>query len=233
DPASPFRDDSQGKACLTISGLEAEQDRENIIKTSTLPHDLPPRVNSLAADEGSMQHQLNELTDLCTRLQRQQTEMASKITAPDLEIASLKAKIKMLEEKDGEGADPSGEDATIKGKRLETGEEVGIEGCTDKGSNDTEEMYSPAGEIPTGSGVVPTASPIFTTATVATPYSRRKGKEKMVDSEMPKKKKLQEQMDVQMARQLEEKIARDAQRMNEQIARDAEITRIRVEEELQ
>nr|GFC23059.1 hypothetical protein [Tanacetum cinerariifolium] len=54
DPASPFRDDSQGKACLTISGLEAEQDRENIIKTSTLPHDLPPRVNSLAADEGNV-----------------------------------------------------------------------------------------------------------------------------------------------------------------------------------
>nr|GEZ93968.1 hypothetical protein [Tanacetum cinerariifolium] len=73
----------------------------------------------------------------------------------------------------------------------------------------------PAGEIPTvsvstSSGVVLTASPIFTTATVATPYSRRKGKEKMVESETPKKKKLQEQMDVQMARQLEEEMARDA-----------------------
>nr|GFC87215.1 hypothetical protein [Tanacetum cinerariifolium] len=40
----------------------------------------------------------------------------------------------------------------------------------------------PAGEIPTvsvptGSGVVPTASPIFTTATVATPCSRRKARD--------------------------------------------------------
>nr|GEU30189.1 hypothetical protein [Tanacetum cinerariifolium] len=96
----------------------------------------------------------------------------------------------------------------------------------------------PAGEIltvsvPTGSGVVPTACPIFTTATVATPYARRKGKEKMVESETPKKKKLQEQIDVKMARQLEEKMARDAQRMNEQIARDAKIARIHAEEELQ
>nr|GFA70736.1 hypothetical protein [Tanacetum cinerariifolium] len=54
--------------------------------------------------------------------------------------------------------------------------------------------------VPTGSGVVPTASPIFTTATVATPYTRRKGKEKMVESDTPKKKKLQEQIDVQIAR---------------------------------
>nr|GEV50274.1 hypothetical protein [Tanacetum cinerariifolium] len=98
-------------------------------------------------------------------------------------------------------------------------------------------------EVPTGSGSipiasplgtgVPTASPIFTTATVATPYTRRKGKEKMVESETPKKKKIQEQMDVQMARQLEEEIERDAQRMNEQIARDAKITKIHVKEELQ
>nr|GFD01841.1 hypothetical protein [Tanacetum cinerariifolium] len=45
--------------------------------------------------------------------------------------------------------------------------------------------------------------------------------------------KLQEQMDMQMARQLEEEMARDAQRMNEQIARDAEIAKIYAEEELQ
>nr|GEZ64601.1 hypothetical protein [Tanacetum cinerariifolium] len=95
------RDDSQGEACPTISGLEAEQDRENIIKTSTLPHDSSPRVTSFTADEGSMQHQLNKLTDLCTRLLRQQTEIASKIAAQDLEIISLKARIKMLEDKDG------------------------------------------------------------------------------------------------------------------------------------
>nr|GEU94235.1 hypothetical protein [Tanacetum cinerariifolium] len=193
-----------------------------------------------------------------------QAKMVSKITAQDLEISTLKVRIKLLEDRDGGGDDSSGEDATIKGRNLETTEESGIKRSTDKGSNDTEEIVnvltsldvasiltsrvqvsvppaaevptvsiSPAGEIPTGSGMVPTASPIFTTATVATPYSRKKGKEKVVESETPKKKKLQEQMDVQMARQLEEEMARDAQRMNEQIARDAEIARIHAEEELQ
>nr|GEU61130.1 hypothetical protein [Tanacetum cinerariifolium] len=235
EPASPLGDDSQGEACLTISGLEAEQDRANIIKTSTLPHDSPPMVTSLAANEGSMQQHLNELTDLCTRLQRQQTEMVSKLTAQDLEIVSLKAIIKMLEDKDGGVAEPSGEDATIKGRSLETGEKAGEEKSTERGSNYTEELanvltsldaaniltsgggavsVSPAGEIPTvsvhtGSDVVPTASPIFTTTIVATPYLRRK------------------------ARQLDEAMARDAQRMNEQITRDAEIARIHAEEELQ
>nr|GEV13349.1 hypothetical protein [Tanacetum cinerariifolium] len=183
----------------------------------------------------------------------------------DLEIATLKARIKNLEDRDGGDDDPSREDATIKGRRLETGEEARIERITEKGSDDTEEMVNvltfldaasvlssgvqvsvplavevatvsvpPATiSVPTGSDMVPTASPIFTTTTVATPYSRRKGKKKMVELETPKKKKLQEQMDVQMARQLEEEMERDAQIMNEQITRDAEIARIHAEEELQ
>nr|GEY71082.1 hypothetical protein [Tanacetum cinerariifolium] len=52
EPASPLRDVSQGKACPTVSSLEAEQDRANIGKTSTLPHESTSRVTSLAADEG-------------------------------------------------------------------------------------------------------------------------------------------------------------------------------------
>nr|GEW60489.1 xylulose kinase-1 [Tanacetum cinerariifolium] len=92
---------------------------------------------------------------------------------------------------------------TIKGWSLDTVEEAGIERSTEKGSNDTEELVNvltsldaaniltsgvqvvsvpPAVEvstvgIPTGSGLVPTASPIFTTASVVTPYSRCKEKE--------------------------------------------------------
>nr|GEW59590.1 hypothetical protein [Tanacetum cinerariifolium] len=122
--------------------MRAEQDKANIIKTSTLPYDSPPRVTSLATDEGSIQQQLNELTDLYTRLQRQQAEMASKITAQDLEIASLKARIKLLEDKDRGVAEPSREDATIKGKSLETGEEAAVEKSTKRGSNDTEKLVN-------------------------------------------------------------------------------------------
>nr|GEU89595.1 synaptobrevin, longin-like domain protein [Tanacetum cinerariifolium] len=259
EPASPLSDGSQGEDFLTVSGLEAEQDREIIIKTSTLPHDSTPRVTSFDADEGSMQHKLKELTDLCTCLQRQQDEMASKISAQDLKISSLKAKIKLLEDKDGVGAEPFGEDATIKGRSLETVEEVGIEKSTERGSNDKKELVNvltsvdaasiltsgvqvvsvpPAVEVatvsvPTGSGLVPTVSPIFTTASVVTPYLRRKGKEKMVESDTPKKKKLQEQIDVQVAREMEEQMVREDQRRNKQIARDAKIARIHAEEELQ
>nr|GEU87463.1 hypothetical protein [Tanacetum cinerariifolium] len=170
--------------------------------------------------------------DLCTRLQRQQDEMASKITAQDMEIATLKAKIKHLEDRNRGDDDPSGEDATIKRRRLETGEEAGIERSTEKEVSAVS-VHPATISVSTGSDVVPTASPIFTTATVTTPYSRRKGKEKMVESETPKKKKLQEQMDVLIVRQLEEEMAKDAQRMNEQITRDAEIARIHAEEELQ
>nr|GFB95854.1 hypothetical protein [Tanacetum cinerariifolium] len=48
---------------------------------------------------------------------------------------------------------------------------------TDSGSIPT--AGPSAVEVPTGSDVVPTASPVFATATVITPYRRRKGKEVM------------------------------------------------------
>nr|GEZ79485.1 hypothetical protein [Tanacetum cinerariifolium] len=249
-------------ACPTDSSLEADQDRENIAKTSTLPSDSTPRVTSLAVDEGSMQQKLNELTALCTSLQRQQSEMISKFALQELEINRLKARIKLLEDKDRGAAEQPGDDAPIKGKSLDEGEEA-----AERVSDDTEEMATiltsmdaasiltsggvqvvpTAAEvanatvsIPTGSGVVstasltiPTAALIFTTATESTPYTRRKGKETMVESETPKKNKVQEQIDVQLARELEEEMVRDTQRMNEQIARDAEIAKIHAEEELQ
>nr|GFD26316.1 hypothetical protein [Tanacetum cinerariifolium] len=49
----------------------------------------------------------------------------------------------------------------------------------------------------------------------------------------PKKKKLQEQIDAQVARELEEQQEREDIRMNEQIARDTEVARIYAEEEIQ
>nr|GEX93267.1 hypothetical protein [Tanacetum cinerariifolium] len=199
EPASPIGDDSQGEACPTDSGLAADQDRANIAKTSTLPSDSTPRVTSLAADEGTR----------------------------ELEINSLKARIKLLEDKDRGVAEHSGDDASIKGRSLDEKEEA-----AERVSDDIEEMATvltsmdaasiltsrgvqvvlTAAEvatatvsIPSGSGVVSTASPIiptvaplFTTATESTPYTRRKGKEKMVKSDTPKKKKLQEQIDVQV-----------------------------------
>nr|GEY06732.1 hypothetical protein [Tanacetum cinerariifolium] len=183
DLASPIEDDSQGEACPTDSGLAADQDRANIAKTSTLPSDSTSRVNSLAADEGSMQQKLDELTALCTSLQRQQSEMVSRFEAQELEINSLKARIKLLEDKDKGVIKQSGDDALIKGKRLDEEEEAAERVMVPTAAEVTTVTVS----IPTGSGVVftasptiPTAAPIFTTATESTPYTKRKGKEKMI-----------------------------------------------------
>nr|GEX40918.1 ribonuclease H-like domain-containing protein [Tanacetum cinerariifolium] len=41
--ASLLRDDNQGEAFPTVTSLDAGQDRENIIKTSALPHESTPR----------------------------------------------------------------------------------------------------------------------------------------------------------------------------------------------
>ncbi|GJY71974.1 hypothetical protein Tco_0475677 [Tanacetum coccineum] len=79
EPASPPRDDSHGEAFPTASSLDAGQDRENIPKTSAMPHESSPRVTSLGGDEGSLQLKLNELMDFCTKLQSQHSQMAAKI----------------------------------------------------------------------------------------------------------------------------------------------------------
>nr|GEY15340.1 hypothetical protein [Tanacetum cinerariifolium] len=162
---------------------------------------------------------------------RQQTEMASKIKAQDLEISSLKARIKLLEDKDRGSVEPSGDDAPIKGRSMEIGEEVRVKRSTERGSNDTKEMVNVLTSmdavnilisgvadvsvplvaevltigVPTVSGLVPTVSAIFTTASM---------------------------IDEQVAKEIEEGIAREDQRMNEQLVRHAEIARLHAKEEL-
>nr|GEU44900.1 hypothetical protein [Tanacetum cinerariifolium] len=90
-----------------------------------------------------------------------------------------------------------------------------------------------AAGVPTVSGSFPTVSAIFTTASVVTPYTRRprgitirgvqhmrsptieakdKGKQKVVESKVPKKRKLQEQIHAQVAREMEEEFARENHR---------------------
>nr|GFC94268.1 hypothetical protein [Tanacetum cinerariifolium] len=53
------------------------------------------------------------------------------------------------------------------------------------------------------------------------------------ESDTPKKKKLQEQIDAQVAKELEEQQEKESIRINKQIARDAQVARIHIEEELQ
>nr|GFB88132.1 hypothetical protein [Tanacetum cinerariifolium] len=126
------------------------------------------------------------------------------------------------------------------------------EAAAERISNDSEEITRVltsmdaatvlAGEtdVPTGSGFIPTAGPpatVISTGSEVGPtaspiVTRKKGKEVIVESDTPKKKKLQEQIDAQVARELEEQQEREDMRINEQIARDAEVARIHAEEEL-
>nr|GEW21443.1 hypothetical protein [Tanacetum cinerariifolium] len=243
EPVSLSRDDRHGEAFPIVSSLDARQDRENIAKTSAMSHESSPRVPFLDADEGSMQHRLHELMELCTSLQRQPSQMAKKIKDQDIEISGLQARVKSLEDKEKRHEEPIQKDAPIIGGIIDIWEELGADKSTEKGSNDTKDMVnvlssmdaanilssggaafstasvSPADVFPTAG--VPTVSAIFTTASVATPYTRRS-----------REKKLQEQIDAQVAREMEEEFARENQRLSKQVSRDSEISRIRVEEEL-
>nr|GFB50487.1 hypothetical protein [Tanacetum cinerariifolium] len=174
EPASPVTDDNQGEACLTDSGFIADQDRATIAKSSTLPR---------------------------------------------VEIIRLKERVKILEDKEGVIRDKSGDDAPIKGKSNNEGEAT-----AERISNDSEEIarvltsmdaatvLARETNVPTGSGFIPTAGPpatVISTSSEVGPTAspivkRRKRKEVMVEFDTPKKKRLQEQIDAQVARELEE-----------------------------
>nr|GEV89571.1 hypothetical protein [Tanacetum cinerariifolium] len=192
EPASPLRDVSQGEACPTDSGFIADQDRATIAKSFTLPYDSAPRITSPAADEGSMQPMISELTALCTSLQRQHSELLAKFQAQEVEINRLKERVKLLKDRDRVAAQRSRDDAPIKCRSLDE-----REAATER-SGSIPTASPPADKVPTGSDVVPTASPVFATATVVTPYRRRKGKEVMAKSKTLKKQRVQEQIDDQL-----------------------------------
>nr|GFB13709.1 copia protein [Tanacetum cinerariifolium] len=161
-------------------------------------------ITSPAVDEGSMQHNIFELMALCTSLQRQYSELQANFQAQKEEIVKLKDRVKVFEDREEEIARVwTSMDAAI----VLAG---GIDVPT--GSGFIPPVGPPATVISTSSEVGPTASPIVT---------RRKGKEVMVESDTLKKKKLQEQIDAQVARELEEQQEKQNMRMNEQIARDA------------
>nr|GEU50126.1 putative ribonuclease H-like domain-containing protein [Tanacetum cinerariifolium] len=243
EPAYHLRDDIQREAFLTVTSLDAGQDKENIIKTSAFPYKSTPRVTSLDADKGSMQQQLQELMDLYTSLQRQQTQMAAKIKDQDLEISSLKARVKILEDKERGRVEPAQEDAPIKGGMVNVLSFMKAANILTSGVPTVSVSLVAAAttvDVPTVSGLFPTISATFTTASVVTPYSIRsrgisikdKGTEKVVESEVPKKRKLKEHIDAQVAKEMEEDFARENQRLNEQLTRDSKIARLYAEEEL-
>ncbi|GJY84393.1 hypothetical protein Tco_0497769 [Tanacetum coccineum] len=97
-------DDSLVSAATTASSLEAEQDRGNIDKTqskATPNEPSSPRTssggNTLRSGEDSMK--LQELMELCTNLQQRVLDLETTKTSQANEIASLKRRVKKLEQK--------------------------------------------------------------------------------------------------------------------------------------
>nr|GEV81542.1 ribonuclease H-like domain-containing protein [Tanacetum cinerariifolium] len=230
EPASPVRDVSKGEACPTDSGLIADQDIETIAKSSTLPHDTAPRVTSPAAVEGTQEVEINKLKARVKILEDNQGVIGARSAddAPikgrriDVEegttrrVSSDTEEIRMYE---GEVAvERTSEDIEEMATVLTSmdGATVLAGGINDvpTGSSSIPTAGPSAADIPTSSEVVPTASLVFATATVVTSYSRRKGKEVMVESNTPKKQRLQEQIDAQVARELEEHQEREDKRIN-------------------
>nr|GFB68811.1 hypothetical protein [Tanacetum cinerariifolium] len=153
-----------------------------------------------------MQQRIHELMELCTILQRQQSYMAAKIKDQDKEISELKARVNFLEDKESRNVEPTQEVAPI------TGGIISMEAMNILTSRGAAASVSPSDVlltvgVPTVSGSFPTVCAIFTTASV-------------------------EQIDAQVAREMEEEFARENQRLSEQLARDFEITRLHAEEEL-
>nr|GEV68718.1 hypothetical protein [Tanacetum cinerariifolium] len=171
--------------------------------------------------------------------------MAAKIKDQDVEISGLKGRVKFLKDNDRGSVDLTQEDALITGGIMEIGEEVGAEKSTKLGRNDTEEMVNVLSSLEvtnilTSEVAAASISPAVGVSAAGVPTHRRspiigakdKGKQKVVESEVPKKRKIQEQIDAQVAREMEEEFARENQRLSEQLARDSEIARLHVEEEL-
>nr|GFB73752.1 hypothetical protein [Tanacetum cinerariifolium] len=207
EPASPVRDVSEGEACPTESGFIADQDRAIIAKSSTLPHDSAPK-------------------------------------AQEVEILRLKERVQVLKDRESVAAKQFGDDAPIKGRSINE-EEAAVERISDDSeelarvltSMDAATVLSGGIDVPTGSDSIPTAGPpaadistgsevVPTASLIVTSYSRRKDKEVMVESDTLKKQRLQEQIDAQVAKELEEQQEKENMRMNEQIARDVEVARI-------
>nr|GFC01364.1 hypothetical protein [Tanacetum cinerariifolium] len=85
------------EAFLTVTSLDAGQDRKNIAKTSAMPHKASPKVTSCGG-EGSMQQKLQELMDICTSLQRQHSLIEERVQSQDIEITQLKTRVNTLED---------------------------------------------------------------------------------------------------------------------------------------
>nr|GFA15641.1 hypothetical protein [Tanacetum cinerariifolium] len=215
--------DSLDKSNETIAKLKRKKEKVKKQKSSKAAPRIETSTEDVTEEKIKEMMQLVPVEDVYVQALQVKHPIVN-WKAQEEEIVKLKDKVKVLEDKEDVTATQSGNDAPIKGRSINEGE-----AAAKRISNDSEEVATvltsmDAATVLAGGIDSHWKCPIVT---------RRKDKKVMVESDTPKKKKLQEQIDAHVARELEEQQEKENIRMNEQIARDAEVTRIHVEEELQ
>nr|GEV29504.1 hypothetical protein [Tanacetum cinerariifolium] len=205
---------AQSSALLTVANETASPVRDVILE------DRESVAAKQSGDDAPIKgRSINEGEAVAERISNDSEEIARVLTSMDASTVLAGG----IDVPTGSGSIPTaGPPATV----ISTGK-LPLEKRIELSSGSIPTAGPPATVISTGSEVGPTSSLIVTS------YSRIKGKEVTVESNTPKKQRLQEQIDAQVARELEEQQEKENIRMNEQIARDAEVARIHAEEELQ
>nr|GEV84867.1 hypothetical protein [Tanacetum cinerariifolium] len=222
-----------GEAFPTVTHLNAGQDRENIAKTSAMPHEASPRVTSLGGGEGNERKIFSVGCSIHGGMDQRE----------DLLVGDI---VKDSDKSVDKGSDSTDEMANVLGTLgakniLASGGLRLVFTTASLSVASASIVVSPI--VTTASGSFPTAV-IFTTASVTTPTIRvtRSSRGVVIESlspisvteaKQPSKEKVLKQMSAQLARDLEAKFAQEDQIIREQAERDSEIARIHAERELE
>nr|GEX65440.1 hypothetical protein [Tanacetum cinerariifolium] len=205
--ASLLRDDIYGEAFPTVSSLDAGKDRKNIAKTSAMSHESSPRVPSLDANEGN-EH---------ASLSRDDIYGEAFPTVSSLDAGKDRENIAKTSAMSHES---SPRVPSLDANEGNIGEELGANKSTEKGSNDTEEMVNVLSSMD-AANILSSGGTTFSTASVSPADVFLTVGVPTISESFPT-----------VAREMEEKFARENQRLREQAARNPEMERIYAEEEL-
>ncbi|GJR55013.1 hypothetical protein Tco_1405534 [Tanacetum coccineum] len=233
ESAPPTRGDRYGEAFLTATSLDAGQDSENIPKTSAMPHESFPRVTSLGGDED--QGEVNVFKGDAEKDSSRSTDKGSESTGDLANVLSSMGAANILA---SGGLKEVFTTASPQVPPVSSNVSTAIVTASEK--DPTAEVLTTARDTtpytrrPRASRevVIRSTSPIPISIPSAGKEDKRKGKEIMTEPEKPAKAKVQEQMSLQLARELQEEFVHEDQSIREQIERDAEIARIHAEEDL-
>nr|GEY66194.1 hypothetical protein [Tanacetum cinerariifolium] len=152
-----------GEAFPTVTRLDARQDRENITKTSAMPHEALPRVTSLGGGSRLLRIMRGGEKDLLRRmLQTQGVDQGEDLLVRDI--------VKDSDKSANKGSDSTDEMANVLGT-LGAVNILASGGLRSVFTTTSLSVATASLSVATASGSFPTAA-IFTTASVETPTTR-------------------------------------------------------------